>query len=207
MKEINIHTTVADGVARVVLDHPPLNILTRAMRGELDVTAVSFHAYAHLTRSYALLPHGASIGDRYGPRLVAREAAGSDPRATVRGKRVAVPGPLTTAFLALKLYQPEFEPVMTPFDRIEDVVLAGEVDAGLLIHEGQLTYARRGLHLWVDLGEWWDRETGLPLPEFVRPGVLESLVGGGFLALDEHRLRATPAGLRRLNAVLVSLLG
>ena len=136
----------------------------RAMRGELDVTAVSFHAYAHLTERYALLSHGASVGDRYGPRLVARAAAGGDPQAACRGKRIAVPGPLTTAFLALRLYQPDFEPVMTRFDRIEDVVLAGEVDAGLLIHEGQITYARRGLNLWVDLGEWWFGETGLPLP-------------------------------------------
>jgi len=136
----------------------------RAMRGELDVTAVSIHAYAHLTEAYALLSHGASMGDRYGPRLVAREAAAGDPRAAIRGRRVAVPGPLTTAYLALKLYQADFEPVMTPFDRIEDVVLAGEVDCGLLIHEGQLTYARRGLHLWVDLGEWWFGETRLPLP-------------------------------------------
>jgi 1,4-dihydroxy-6-naphthoate synthase len=136
----------------------------RAMKGELDVTAVSFHAYAHLADRYALLSHGASMGDRYGPRLVARDAAAGDPRAMAQGKRVAVPGPLTTAFLALQLYQPDFEPVMTPFDRIEDVVLAGEVDAGLLIHEGQLTYARRGLHLWVDLGAWWFGETGLPLP-------------------------------------------
>ncbi len=136
----------------------------RALRGELDVTAVSFHAYAYLADRYALLPHGASMGDRYGPRLVAREPAPGDPRASVRGRRIAVPGKLTTAFLALRLYQPDFQPVMTPFDQIEDAVLAGSVDLGVLIHEGQLTYAGRGLHRWVDLGEWWFGETGLPLP-------------------------------------------
>ena len=136
----------------------------RALRGELDVTAVSFHAYAYLADRYALLPHGGSVGDRYGPRLVAREPAPNDTKASTRALRIAVPGKLTTAFLALRLYQPDFEPVLTPFDQIEDAVLAGSVDAGLLIHEGQLTYKDRGLHLWVDLGEWWFGETGLPLP-------------------------------------------
>jgi 1,4-dihydroxy-6-naphthoate synthase len=133
----------------------------RALRGELEVTAASIHAYAYLADRYALLPHGASMGDRYGPRLVAREAAG---RRDVRGRRVAVPGPLTSAYLALRLYEPEFTPVFIPFDRIDDAVLAGEVDMGLLIHEGQLTYGQRGLHLVADMGEWWHGETGLPLP-------------------------------------------
>ena len=133
----------------------------RAMKGELEVTAVSIHAYAYLTDKYALLPHGSSMGDRYGPRLVAREPL---TRADIRGKRIAVPGPLTTAYLALRLYEPDFEPVNTPFDRIEDDVVDGKVDAGLLIHEGQLTYADRGLHLVADMGEWWFGETGLPLP-------------------------------------------
>ena len=133
----------------------------RAMKGELEVTAVSIHAYAYLTDRYALLPHGSSMGDRYGPRLVAREPF---TRADIRGKRIAVPGPLTTAYLALRLYEPDFEPVNTPFDRIEDDVVDGKVDAGLLIHEGQLTYAERGLHLVADMGEWWFSETGLPLP-------------------------------------------
>ena len=133
----------------------------RAMKGELEVTAVSIHAYAYLTDKYALLPHGSSMGDRYGPRLVAREPL---TRADIRGKRIAVPGPLTTAYLALRLYEPDFVPVNTPFDRIEDDVVDGKVDAGLLIHEGQLTYADRGLHLVADMGEWWFGETGLPLP-------------------------------------------
>lgn len=136
----------------------------RAMRGELDVTAVSFHAYAYLADRYALLPHGGSVGDRYGPRLVAKAPAPADPRAALEGKRVAVPGLLTTAFLALRLYQPVFEPVVVPFDRIEQSVADGSVDAGLLIHEGQLTYAEHGLHLWADMGVWWHAETGLPLP-------------------------------------------
>jgi len=114
----------------------------RAMRGELEVTAVSIHAYAYLSDRYALLPHGASMGDRYGPRLVGRSPAS---RADVKGKRVAIPGPLTSAYLALRLYEPDFHPVPTPFDEIEDRVADGDVDLGLLIHEGQLTFAERGL--------------------------------------------------------------
>jgi len=133
----------------------------RAMRGELEVTAVSIHAYAYLSDRYSLLPHGASMGDRYGPRLVAREPAD---RSEVKGKRIAIPGPLTSAYLALQLYEPVFTPVFTPFDQIEDAVVNGEVDMGLLIHEGQLTFAERGLHLVADMGEWWFQETGLPLP-------------------------------------------
>lgn len=136
----------------------------RALAGELEVTAVSIHAYAHLVERYQLLPHGASIGDRYGPRIVARQALPDDPPAALRGLRIAVPGRLTTAFLTLKLCQPNFIPVVTPFDAIEDAVVRGDVEAGLLIHEGQLTYAARGLALWLDLGEWWHGETGLPLP-------------------------------------------
>jgi 1,4-dihydroxy-6-naphthoate synthase len=171
-------------------DHQLADIQTlneRAMRGELDVTAVSMHAYAHLADQYALLPHGASMGDRYGPRLVARRPVQDDPKAAARGRRIAVPGRLTTAFLALRLWQPDFEPVVTPFDQIEDAVLAGAVDAGLLIHEGQLTYARRGLHLWVDLGDWWHGETGLPLP-----------LGGNAIrrALGAELMRAVSQDLR-----------
>lgn len=133
----------------------------RAMRAELEVTAVSIHAYAYLSDRYALLPHGASMGDRYGPRLVAREPL---TRAEVRGKRIAVPGMLTSAYLAMRLFEPDFEPVVTPFDQIEDAVVEGKVDLGLLIHEGQLTFGERNLHLVQDMGEWWFGETGLPLP-------------------------------------------
>ena len=136
----------------------------RAVAGELDVTAVSFHAYAHLAGRYALLAHGASVGDRYGPRLVAREPRPADPRRALAGRLVGVPGELTTAYLALRLYRSGARTRVLPFDAIEDALLAGEVDVGLLIHEGQLTYADRGLHLWEDLGEWWHGETGLPLP-------------------------------------------
>jgi 1,4-dihydroxy-6-naphthoate synthase len=136
----------------------------RALRGELDVTAVSIHAYAYLADRYQLLPHGASIGDRYGPRLVAREAPPQDVRDALRGVRVAIPGVHTTAALALRLYQPQVETVVMPFDVIEEAVRDGQVDVGLLIHEGQLTYHTGGLHLWADMGAWWFEETGLPLP-------------------------------------------
>jgi 1,4-dihydroxy-6-naphthoate synthase len=136
----------------------------RARRGELDVSAVSIHAYAYIADRYALLSSGSSMGDGYGPRLVSKSAAPADAREAARGKRIAVPGLLTTAYLSLRLWQPEFEPVVVPFDQIEDFVHRGEVDLGLLIHEGQLTYADDGLHLWADMGEWWLKETGLPLP-------------------------------------------
>jgi 1,4-dihydroxy-6-naphthoate synthase len=136
----------------------------RARRAELEVTAVSIHAYAYIWRQYALLGSGSSMGDGYGPRLVSRRAVPSDPRDSLRGLRVAVPGRLTTAFLALKLYQPDVVELVLPFDAIEDAVHAGEADVGLLIHEGQLTYADSGLHLWADLGAWWLEDTGLPLP-------------------------------------------
>lgn len=136
----------------------------RALAGELDVTAVSIHAYAYLADRYALLPHGASIGDRYGPRLVAGRPPPEDARHALRQMRVAIPGTYTTAALALRLYEPALKTEVLPFDTIEDAVARGAVDAGVLIHEGQLTYAERGLHLWTDLGAWWHDETGLPLP-------------------------------------------
>ena len=133
----------------------------RALEGELEVTAVSIHAYAYLTDRYALLPSGASMGDRYGPRLVCMTPA---THADVKGKRLAIPGVRTSAYLALQLYEPDFIAVPTQFDQIEDAVLAGVVDMGLIIHEGQLTYQDSGLHLVADMGEWWFQETGLPLP-------------------------------------------
>ena len=136
----------------------------RALRAELEVTAVSIHAYAYLWRDYALLGSGSSMGDGYGPRLVATRGRPAEPRRALEGLRVGVPGKLTTAYLALKLYQPGFVEVVLPFDRIEEAVHRGEVDVGLLIHEGQLTYVDTGLHLWADLGAWWMEETGLPLP-------------------------------------------
>ncbi len=136
----------------------------RALAGELEVTAVSFHAYAYLHERYALLPHGASIGDRYGPRLVAREPRPPQAEDVLAGKTVAIPGERTTAALVLRLYQPLAETIVVPFDRIEDAVLQGQADVGLLIHEGQLTFADRGLSLWEDLGDWWYQGTSLPLP-------------------------------------------
>jgi 1,4-dihydroxy-6-naphthoate synthase len=136
----------------------------RALQGELEVTAVSIHAYAYLWRDYALLSSGSSMGDGYGPRLVSTEAPPADVRSALEGRRVAVPGTLTTAYLALKLYQPDCITEVIPFDQIEDAVQRGDVDVGLLIHEGQLTYADSGLHLWADLGAWWLADTGLPLP-------------------------------------------
>jgi 1,4-dihydroxy-6-naphthoate synthase len=136
----------------------------RARRAELEVTAVSIHAYAYLWRDYALLSSGSSMGDGYGPRLVSTEPAPADVRSALKSRRVAVPGSLTTAYLALKLYQPECLTEVVPFDQIEDAVHRGDVDVGLLIHEGQLTYGDSGLHLWGDLGAWWMSENGLPLP-------------------------------------------
>jgi 1,4-dihydroxy-6-naphthoate synthase len=136
----------------------------RARQAELEVTAVSIHAYAYIWRDYALLGSGSSMGDGYGPRLVATRPRPSDPRAALRGLRVGVPGKLTTAYLALELFQPDVVAVVIPFDQIEDAVHRGDVDVGLLIHEGQLTYADAGLHLWTDLGAWWLEDTGLPLP-------------------------------------------
>jgi 5,8-dihydroxy-2-naphthoate synthase len=136
----------------------------RARRAELEVTAVSIHAYAYIWRAYALLASGSSMGDGYGPRLVSLRPVPTDPRGALRGLRVAVPGRLTTAFLALKLYQPDVIELVLPFDAIEEAVHAGKADVGLLIHEGQLTYADSGLQMWADLGAWWLQDTGLPLP-------------------------------------------
>lgn len=136
----------------------------RALKGELEVTAVSIHAYAYLADRYALLSSGCSMGDGYGPRLVSKSPRPNDPRQALAGTRIAIPGTMTTAYLSLRLYQPDFEPVVMPFDQIEDAVLNGDVPVGLLIHEGQLTYADQGLHLWDDMGAWWLADTGLPLP-------------------------------------------
>ena len=160
----------------------------RALLGELEVTAVSIHAYAFLTDRYALLTSGASMGDRYGPRLVARTAA---TKADVKGKRIAIPGPKTSAYLALRLYEPDFEAVFIPFDQIEDAVVDGKVDMGLLIHEGQLTFGERGLHLVADMGEWWFGETGLPLP--LGGNVVRKDLGEALLKKISRHLRASIA--------------
>jgi 1,4-dihydroxy-6-naphthoate synthase len=154
-----------------------------ACEGKYEITAVSFHAYAYLTDRYLLLPHGASMGDRYGPIVVTK----NDGPSSLEGVRVAVPGELTTAFLALRLFDPAVQYVVVPFDQIQDKVRAGEIPAGLLIHEGQLTYADEGLKKIVDLGEWWaDRTGGLPLP-----------LGGNVIRRD-----LGPATIARLSSLL-----
>ncbi|MEP7147940.1 MAG: MqnA/MqnD/SBP family protein [Acidobacteriota bacterium] len=132
-----------------------------AKNGVYDVTAISFHAYAYVSDKYALLPHGASIGDKYGPIVVAKEPRSPD---DIGDMKIAVPGELTSAYLALRLFNSKFEHVVYPFDQIIEAVRRGEVDGGLLIHEGQLFYKELGLDKVLDLGEWWHEQTGLPLP-------------------------------------------
>ncbi len=161
-------------IEQVLADIETLN--RAAFEGRYDVSAVSFHAYAYIADRYVLLPHGASMGDGYGPVVVARanERAGTRTSGAsavtagaemLRGLHVAVPGTLTTAFLVLRLFDPDVEHEVMAFDRIQDAVREGRVPAGLLIHEGQLTYADEGLRKVVDLGEWWAARTGgLPLP-------------------------------------------
>ncbi len=132
-----------------------------AMRGTYDVTAVSFHVYAYVADKYALLPHGASIGDKYGPIVVSHEPVKAEELSNLK---IAIPGTLTSAFLALKIYNPDFKYEVVPFDKIIETVQSKRCDAGLLIHEGQLFYESIGLHKVLDLGEWWHEKTGLPLP-------------------------------------------
>src|SRR5437773_3100220 len=155
---------------RFRFEHELVDIETlnrRAFAGELELTALSLHAYAHLADKYVLCTCGASIGDNYGPLVVAREPRTID---SLRGRTIAVPGTLTTAYLTLRLcLGSDFQHVVVPFDEILDVVVTGQyrgqaIDAGLIIHEGQLTYGDQNLHLVTDLGQWWMKETGLPLP-------------------------------------------
>ena len=146
-------------IIQVAEDIESLN--RRAVNGELEVTAISVHAYAYVANHYALMPCGASIGDKYGPLVVSKEPM---QREALAGKKIAIPGEMTTAYLTLRLCQPDFDPEVVQFDQILPYVQEGNADAGLIIHEGQLTYGRAGLHKVVDLGEWWHEETGLPLP-------------------------------------------
>ena len=146
-------------ISHVLDDIESLN--QAAFKGEYEITALSVHGYAYLADRYALMPSGASFGDGYGPVVVAREPL---TREELRGVEVAIPGELTTAHMALKLWQPEAETRIVAFDRILDVVAAGEVAAGVVIHEGQLTFQDQGLASVVDLGAWWQEETGGPLP-------------------------------------------
>src|SRR5438093_2478043 len=144
----------------------------RALRGELHISAISIHAYAYVSKRYALLPCGASMGDGYGPILVRKIPKPNaqipnphvDLRESLRDSVIAVPGKMTSAFLALQLFLGEFDYIVVPFDQIFEAVKSGRADAGLIIHEGQLTYERSGFEKLIDLGEWWKRETGLPLP-------------------------------------------
>ena len=174
--------------ANLVFKHVLQDIETlnqRAMQGVYDITAASFHAYPYLADRYILLPSGASFGVRYGPIVVARAKPGTD---GLRGKRIAVPGKLTTAYLVLQLYEREFEPVFVPFDRVLDTVSRGAAEAGVVIHEGQLTYAEAGLKKIVDLGEWWHQETRLPLP-----------LGANLIlrSLDHHTVRSVAKLLKQ----------
>jgi 1,4-dihydroxy-6-naphthoate synthase len=145
----------------------------RAMRAELHISAVSIHTYAYVSDKYLLLPCGASMGDGYGPLVIEKSSPSNaqrrtpnddDLRASLRGCVIAVPGTMTSAFLALKLYLGEFNYLVVPFDQIFEAVRSGRADAGLIIHEGQLTYAHSGFAKLIDLGEWWKHRTGLPLP-------------------------------------------
>ena len=178
----------ADGIE---FDHLLADIETlnrAAFEGKYEVSAVSFHAYAHLTDKYLLLPHGSSMGDDYGPIVVARRNGPS----SLRGTTVAVPGTLTTAFLTLRMYDPDVEYVVMPFDQIQDAVRDGTVAAGLLIHEGQLTYQDDGLTKLVDLGEWWATRTGgLPLP--LGGNVIRRDLGQDVIATVSRLLRASIA--------------
>ncbi len=161
-------------VQHLIEDIESLN--QRAMRGELEVTAVSCHAYAYLADKYIIKRCGASVGDKYGPVLISKGGqatfpvgAGAVPKSSlspllIRGKRIAIPGKFTTAYLALQIYEKNFKPVFVPFDQIFNAVERGEADFGLVIHEGQITHQEKGFVKVLDLGEWWDEQYSLPLP-------------------------------------------
>ena len=133
----------------------------KAMEGFYDVSAISFHAYPYVQDKYALMTCGGSVGEQYGPMIISPRAVSLD---EIKTMKIAVPGTMTTAYLALKLFAPKIETAVVPFDRIIPEVIAGKYEAGLIIHEGQLTYERSGLKRILDLGKWWHEQTGLPLP-------------------------------------------
>jgi 1,4-dihydroxy-6-naphthoate synthase len=155
------HAVETEGLnfEHVLSDIETLN--KEAEKGTYELTAISYHAYAYVNDKYAILTCGSSVGDKYGPIVVAKEPM---TKADLTGKVIAIPGLMTTAYLALKIWFPEAKTVVMPFDEIMDAVLEGKVDAGLIIHEGQITYPQFGLKKVVDLGEWWFEETNLPLP-------------------------------------------
>jgi 1,4-dihydroxy-6-naphthoate synthase len=146
-------------VSHVLEDIESLN--KKAVEGVYPLTAISYHAYPYVASKYVLMASGSSVGDGYGPMLIANHPMGAD---EIKGKRIAVPGKMTTAFLTLSLIEPDFVPVLTPFDQIPAAVKSGAVDIGLIIHEAQLTYAKGGFHLILDLGKWWKQRYDLPLP-------------------------------------------
>ena len=150
--------------SRVTFRHILSDIETlnrKAMEGVYDLSAISYHAYPYVVDKYVLMASGSSIGDGYGPMVVATRPM--EP-AEIKGKKIAIPGTLTTAYLALKIFEPDFIPVIVPFDKILDAVHAGSADAGLIIHEAQLTYNKVGFHRVIDMGKWWKEKYGLPLP-------------------------------------------
>lgn len=156
----------------------------QARLGTYEVTAISFHAYAYVADKYALLPHGASIGDNYGPVVIAREPVAAT---ALAGLKIAIPGTLTSAFLALRLLVPDVRYEVVPFDQIIEAVQNGDCDAGLLIHEGQLFYESVGLHKILDLGEWWHQQTGLPLP--MGGNAIRRDLGAAVIKQVSHSLR------------------
>jgi 1,4-dihydroxy-6-naphthoate synthase len=174
--------TGALSFTHVLKDIQTLN--EEAFRGTYDVTAISFHAYAYIADKYLLLPHGASIGDNYGPVLVSRQPAIA---ADISKLKIVVPGTLTSAFLALRIFNPDFEYEVVPFDKIIQAVQSGQCDAGLLIHEGQLFYESIGLHKILDLGEWWHEKTGFPLP--MGGNVIKRDLGPDIISQVSHWLR------------------
>jgi 1,4-dihydroxy-6-naphthoate synthase len=150
--------------SRVVFKHVLSDIETlnrKAMEGVYDLSAISYHAYPYVADKYVLMASGSSVGDGYGPMIVATHPMEPD---DIKGKRIAIPGTLTTAYLSLKIFQPDFEPVVVPFDKILESVQGGFADAGLIIHEAQLTYNKVGFHRVLDMGKWWKDKFGLPLP-------------------------------------------
>jgi 1,4-dihydroxy-6-naphthoate synthase len=199
------HDKLETGGLRFVHQLEDIETLNRrALEGELEVSAVSIHAFAHLADRYALLGSGSSMGDRYGPTLITREPTSLE---ALRGRTIAIPGKLTTAYLTLQLCLGRDVPVVVmPFDQILGAVAEGRAEAGLIIHEGQLYYGDRGLHKVVDLGQWWFEQTGLPLPlggNVVRKDLGEELVGRVARLLKEsivyaleHRQEALDYALR-----------
>ena len=182
-------------VRHVLEDIETLN--RKAVEGVYELTAISYHAYPYVASRYVLMASGSSVGDGYGPMLIA--ARPLDP-AQIRGKRIAIPGKMTTAFLALKIFERDFDAVVTPFDQIPSVVRDGGADLGLVIHEAQLTYGKSGLHNVLDLGRWWKTTYGLPLPLGANalrrdlPGAIQSeccrLMRGSIQYAIDHREEA-----------------